>query len=64
MHGIPASHTQGLQKLEREHYFRALADACALPLDVLVTHSNAMLPGLHDGVVRGDDGTVRAAARE
>ena len=52
-HGIPASHTQGLRKVERGGYFGAVDAACAMPIDVLVTHSNPKLPGQED--VRGED---------
>ncbi len=54
VHGIPASHTQGLRKIERDDYFRAVRAACAVPgLDVLVTHSNPRLAGQVE--VRGED---------
>eukprot|EP00322_Chrysochromulina_rotalis_P014245 CAMPEP_0115853394 /NCGR_PEP_ID=MMETSP0287-20121206/13481_1 /TAXON_ID=412157 /ORGANISM="Chrysochromulina rotalis, Strain UIO044" /LENGTH=432 /DNA_ID=CAMNT_0003307469 /DNA_START=29 /DNA_END=1327 /DNA_ORIENTATION=+ len=54
VHGIPASHTQGLRKIERGGYFQAVHAACAVPhLDVLVTHSNPRLAGQVD--VRGED---------
>lgn len=54
VHGIPASHTQGLRKVEREDYFRAVHAACAVPgLDVLVTHANPKLAGQLE--VRGED---------
>lgn len=53
VHGIPASHTQGLRKVERDAYFGAVDAACALPIDVLVTHANPKLPGQDE--VRGDD---------
>ena len=56
VHGIPASYTQGLRKLERDDYFRAVdAALCTRPVDVLVTHANAKLPELHDEVVRDED---------
>lgn len=55
-HGIPASYTQGLRKLERDDYFRAVDAALhSTAVDVLVTHANAKLPGLHDDVVRDED---------
>jgi len=54
VHGIPSSHTQGLRKIERADYFRAVDAACAVPqLDVLVTHSNPKLAGQDE--VRGED---------
>ena len=54
VHGIPASHTQGLRKVDREDYFRAVHAACAVPrLDVLVTHANPKLAGQTE--VRGED---------
>lgn len=55
VHGIPASHTQGLRKIARDDYFDAVAAACAAPgLDVLVTHFNPRLPG-QEQLVRGED---------
>ena len=55
-HGIPASYTQGLRKLERDDYFRAVDAALhSSAVDVLVTHANAKLPGLHDDVLRDED---------
>ena len=55
-HGIPASYTQGLRKLERDDYFRAVDAALhSSTVDVLVTHANAKLPGLHDDVLRDED---------
>merc|ERR1712166_872894 len=49
VHGIPASYTQGLRKLQRDDYFRAVDAALRTSaVDVLVTHANAKLPGLHD----------------
>lgn len=55
VHGIPASHTQGLRKIARDEYFDAVAAACAAPgLDVLVTHFNPRLPG-QEQLVRGED---------
>ena len=56
VHGIPASYTQGLRKLQRDDYFRAVDAALhTSAVDVLVTHANAKLPGLHDEVVRDED---------
>ena len=55
-HGIPASYTQGLRKLGRDDYFRAVDAALhSSAVDVLVTHANAKLPGLHDDVLRDED---------
>ena len=48
--------------MAREEYYRAVGAACALPLGVLVTHSNAKLPGLHDDVVRKAAGLDRNCA--
>ena len=54
VHGVPAQQTQGLRKIEREAYFRAVRAACSVPdLDVLVTHSNPKLAGQAE--VRGED---------
>lgn len=56
VHGIPASYTQGLRKLQRDDYFRAVDAALhTSAVDVLVTHANAKLPGLHDEVVINED---------
>ena len=56
VHGIPASYTQGLRKLQRDDYFRAVDAALhTSAVDVLVTHANAKLPGLHDEAVRDED---------
>ena len=56
VHGIPASYTQGLRKLQRDDYFRAVDAALRTSaVDVLVTHANAKLPGLHDEVVINED---------
>jgi len=57
VHGIPAAHTQGLQKIEREEYFQALSRVCdpSTPTDVLVTHCNPCVPGAQEAIVRGDD---------
>ena len=54
VHGIPASHSQGLRKVARDDYFGAVRSACTVPhLDVLVTHSNPKLAGQAE--VRGED---------
>lgn len=56
VHGIPASYTQGLRKLQRDDYFRAVDAALhTSAVDVLVTHANAKLPGLHDEAVVNED---------
>jgi len=54
VHGIPASHNQGLQKIARTDYFEALEGVCKAPIDILVTHSNPLLPG-QENEVKGDD---------
>lgn len=57
VHGIPAPHTEGMRKIEREEYFQAVHDACALPIDILVTHYNPKLPvhGDYARYARGED---------
>ena len=57
VHGIPAAHNQGLQKVERKEYFQELDRVCdpSTSLDVLVTHCNPVLPGPQEAYVRGDD---------
>jgi len=59
VHGIPASHSEGLQKLERSMYEDALHKLCRPnnTLDILVTHSNPCLPGQETRVL-GDDPKV------
>jgi len=54
VHGIPASHSEGLRKLGRNEYFQAAEAVCGMPLDILVTHSNPRLPG-QDAIVHGED---------
>jgi len=54
VHGIPASHSEGLRKLGRDEYFHAVDAVCSMPLDILVTHSNPQLPG-QEAIVRGED---------
>lgn len=55
VHGIPSSHTEGLQKIDRSDYFEALHKACSEPIDILVTHSNPCIPRLHESTVKGPD---------
>ena len=62
VHGIPASHSQGLKKIERGAYFGALKSICCgergdekeRKMEILMSHSNPCLPGQED-VVCGDD---------
>lgn len=54
VHGIPASHNEGMQKIERRDYFEALERVCSAPIDILVTHSNPLLPG-QEKKVKGED---------
>mmetsp|Transcript_16679 Transcript_16679/g.25191 ORF Transcript_16679/g.25191 Transcript_16679/m.25191 type:complete len:476 (+) Transcript_16679:158-1585(+) len=55
VHGIPASHDEGLKKIQRTSYFDTLSSLCGEDeLDVLVTHSNPRLPG-QERKVKGED---------
>ena len=58
VHGIPASFTEGVQKIEREEYFRSLDAVCdskVSPIDILITHFTPCLPGQEHLFRMGDD---------
>jgi len=55
VHGIPASYTKGLQKIEREEYFAAIGAVCSLNIDILVTHTNPRLPVHGEHFIQGPD---------